>query len=211
MTLPSAKEAVAALAAAAATVVVRVPAVAPAVLEAVAPEPAAAPEPVVPAVALLESAAPQVGGRVLVRAQALRGQPVALLLAAGPHRQDTVVEEAPRERQAAAARAVVPPQAEPAALAARRQPALPPTPPCRAPASWPHRRPILMAIPRLWAPAALVRAPEVAPGQQALLATMAANRDSPEQPASVLPAGPRSMSSGESISIRRGTRVPLIA
>ena len=100
---------------------------------------------------------------------------------------------------------------EPVASAARRQPALQPTPPCRALASWPHRRPILMAIPRLWAPAALVRAPEVAPGQQALLATMAANRDSPEQPASVLPAGPRSMSSGESISIRRGTRVPLIA
>jgi len=191
MTLPSAKEAVAALAAAAATVVVRVPAVAPAVLEAVAPEPAAAPEPVVPAVALLESAAPQVGGRVLVRAQALRGQPVALLLAAGPHRQDTVVEEAPRERQAAAARAVVPPQAEPAALAARRQPALPPTPPCRAPASWPHRRQIPLAVPHLWAPAALLQAPELvlAPGQEALPASMAANRDSRVQPASVLPAG----------------------
>jgi len=118
MTLPSAKEAVAALAAAAATVVVRVPAVAPAVLEAVAPEPAAAPEPVVPAVELLEGAAPQLGGRVPVRAQALRGQPVALLLAAVPHRQDTVAEEAPRERQEPAARA-----RESAALAARRQPA----------------------------------------------------------------------------------------
>src|SRR5262245_7609410 len=110
MTLPSAKEAEAMAALAAAATVV-VPAVAPAVLEAVAPEPAAAPEPAVaPAAALLEAAAPQVGGRVLVRAQALRGQPVALLLAAVPHRQDTVVEEAPRERQAAAARAVAPPQ-----------------------------------------------------------------------------------------------------
>jgi hypothetical protein len=86
-----------------------------------------------------------------------------------------------------------------------------PTPPCRAPASWPHRRPILMAIPRLWAPAALVRAPEVAPGQQALPASMAANRDSREQPASVLPAGRRSMSSGQFISMRRCTRAPLIA
>src|SRR5262249_54275969 len=95
--------------------------------------------------------------------------------------------------------------------AERRQPAPQPTPPCRAPASWPHRRPILMAIPRLWAPAALVRAPEKAPGQQALPASMAANGDSPEQPASVLPAGRRSMSSGESISIRRCTRAPLIA
>ena len=130
----------------------------------------------------------------------------ALVLAAEAHRQEPLAEEAPRERQepAAAAQAVAPPQVEPAALAARRQPALPPTPPCRAPASWPHRRQIPLAVPHLWAPAALLQAPELilAPGQQTLPASMAANRDSPEQPASVLPAGPRSMSSGESISIR---------
>jgi len=207
----------------AAAMVVATAAAVVAVLEAVAPEP-------VVVVALgqraLEAlgAAPQVEARPPVRAQevpaparevpqarARRVQVVALLLAVEQHRQEPVAEESPRERQEppAGARAVAPPG--PVASAAGRQLAPQPTPPCRAPASWPHRRPILMAIPRLWASAALVRAPEMAPGQQALPASMAANRDSPEQPASVLPAGRRSMSSGESISMRGCLRAPLIA
>jgi len=168
---------------------------------------------------------------VMVAATAVAAEVTALVLAAatvvvervpaaaalGEGRAPVRVQEVPAleaaRAQALQDQPVAPPQAEPAALAARRQPALPPTPPCRAPASWPHRRQILLAVPHLWAPAALLQAPELilAPGQQTLPASMAANRDSRVQPASVLLAGRRPMSSGQSISIRRCTRALLIA